>query len=203
MDLNPELHRITRNEVPEAGICLVNAFLQDPFAQCLIPHGPDRRKHLRDLFRFMARYGMHYGHVFSTSQKTRDISIWYHSDYLKVNFFKAFRSGYFNFLFKAPPYLAQRFKQLAKEVGKYHSELIDVPHIYLNVLGVAPEYQNRGRGSAHLKKVLDIVNEQQLSCYLESFNEKNLEFYKRFGFQVLKEFRVLGKQVWGMKKLPE
>lgn len=49
---------------------------------------------------------------------------------------------------------------------------------------VAPEKQNMGIGSQLMNKALDVLNPKQ-SIYLEvvSYNQKTINFYKKFGFE--------------------
>lgn len=45
----------------------------------------------------------------------------------------------------------------------------------------------KGIGSLALKGVLELADKSGTSCYLESSNPKNLSFYQKQGFEVVKE----------------
>ena len=74
------------------------------------------------------------------------------------------------------------------------------PHIYLNVLGVAPDLQGRHFGVA----LLDYLRAQVAmrpdlaGVYLETATEANVAYYSHVGYQVIGEIRPLGVRVWRM-----
>ncbi|MGH7931962.1 MAG: GNAT family N-acetyltransferase [Candidatus Binataceae bacterium] len=74
------------------------------------------------------------------------------------------------------------------------------PHIYLNILGVEPEFQRRHFGVA----ILDFLREQASlrndfsGVYLETATESNLAYYGHIGYTVLSEIYPLGVRMWRM-----
>jgi GNAT superfamily N-acetyltransferase len=77
------------------------------------------------------------------------------------------------------------------------------PHWYLAVLGTDPPSQGRGLGSAVLAGVLEQCDRDGVGAFLESSKERNIDFYARHGFRVLKEVRLLrGPPVWTMWREP-
>jgi ribosomal protein S18 acetylase RimI-like enzyme len=77
-------------------------------------------------------------------------------------------------------------------------------HLYLAVLGVEPERQGEGLGSALLRPGLDLCDTERIPAYLESSKERNVAFYGRFGFRVTEELRLPrgGPPVWLMWRDP-
>src|SRR5262249_55826631 len=61
------------------------------------------------------------------------------------------------------------------------------PHWYLFALGVVPEAQGRGIGSALLRTVLSRCDERGEPAYLESSTDDNTRLYQRHGFRIVKE----------------
>ncbi|CAA0106945.1 Mycothiol acetyltransferase [BD1-7 clade bacterium] len=61
----------------------------------------------------------------------------------------------------------------------------DTPYWYLSLIGTDPAYQNRGVGSALMKRGLAAVDAQNDLAYLVSTNPKNIRFYQRYGFEVI------------------
>lgn len=78
------------------------------------------------------------------------------------------------------------------------------PHWYLATLGTAPERQGRGVGSTLLATVLDRLDEEGLPAYLESSKERNVAFYARHRFEVVRELVVPhgGPRLWLMWREP-
>lgn len=65
------------------------------------------------------------------------------------------------------------------------------PHWSLEALGVRPEYQRSGLGSRLIEPALERVDAEGLDCYLETSDPANVEYYRRFGFQVEKHLQLI------------
>jgi len=77
------------------------------------------------------------------------------------------------------------------------------PHWYLSLLGTDPELQGHGFASAVLQPVLARCDLDGVGAYLESSKPRNLDFYARFGFQVVGELRLpRGPTMWPMWREP-
>jgi GNAT superfamily N-acetyltransferase len=76
-------------------------------------------------------------------------------------------------------------------------------HLYLAVLGVEPEQQGAGLGSALIAPGLELCDREGMPAYLETGKERNLAFYGRHGFQVTEQVRLpWGPPVWLMRRDP-
>ena len=74
------------------------------------------------------------------------------------------------------------------------------PHIYLNLLGVDPDYQRRHFGIAlldHLRE-LAALRSNLAGVYLETATEANVAYYTSAGYEVLGEIFPLGVRMWRM-----
>jgi len=77
------------------------------------------------------------------------------------------------------------------------------PHWYLAVLGTEPSAQGRGIGSALLAPVLERCDDDGVGAYLESSKERNIAFYARHGFRVMRVLRLpRGPRMWAMWRDP-
>ena len=77
------------------------------------------------------------------------------------------------------------------------------PHWYLFLLGVKPEFQGRGVGSALLRPMLEKCNEERMPVYLDTGNEKNIAFYERQGVRVMNRIDLVrGPSVVQMVRMP-
>ncbi|HLX89194.1 MAG TPA: GNAT family N-acetyltransferase [Acidimicrobiales bacterium] len=78
------------------------------------------------------------------------------------------------------------------------------PHWYLGVLGTRQADQGKGVGSALLSPVLTRCDEEGLPAFLESSKERNIAYYRRFGFEVTSEIQLPmgGPTVWPMWRDP-
>jgi GNAT superfamily N-acetyltransferase len=76
-------------------------------------------------------------------------------------------------------------------------------HWYLAMLGTEPEAQGNGLGSVVLERVLEQCDSDGVPAYLESSKERNIAFYARHGFRVVKEVSLLrGPPMWEMWREP-
>lgn len=63
-------------------------------------------------------------------------------------------------------------------------------HYYVRDVGVHPDMQGKGLGSALLRPTLDRCDREGLPAYLEASSDRNAALYERHGFQVTGELRV-------------
>jgi ribosomal protein S18 acetylase RimI-like enzyme len=92
------------------------------------------------------------------------------------------------------------FTALARMMAKHPRQ----PHWYLMHLGVDPERQGRGIGTALLRPVLERCDRERVPAYLETSTELNLVLYRRHGFEVFEEWTVPcgGPGQWRMWREP-
>ena len=76
------------------------------------------------------------------------------------------------------------------------------PHYYLEFLGVEPEFQGKGFGSALLKFLTEKADSEHMGCYLENSNPRNNPLYQRFGFQIVGTEDIIGVRNWFMWRPP-
>jgi len=77
--------------------------------------------------------------------------------------------------------------QVFEKMGGYHP---NEPHWYLPLLGVDPHHHGKGLGSLLMKHALSICDKESMLAYLESSNPRNIQFYKRHGFELLGTIQV-------------
>jgi ribosomal protein S18 acetylase RimI-like enzyme len=85
------------------------------------------------------------------------------------------------------------------EVDKNHPS---EAHYYLEYLGVEPGSQGQGFGSCILKHLIAKADEHHVGCYLENANPRNVPFYQRYGFQIVREMEIIGIPAWLMWRPP-
>ena len=77
------------------------------------------------------------------------------------------------------------------------------PHHYLMLLGVVPDRQGTGIGSALLRAVLDRADRAGEAAYLEATTPRNRALYERHGFEVTRELRCADcPPLWAMWRDP-
>ncbi|GAA3857888.1 GNAT family N-acetyltransferase [Streptomyces lacrimifluminis] len=78
-------------------------------------------------------------------------------------------------------------------------------HEYLWMIGVAPDSQGRGLGTALVQQVLDRCDREGVAAYLEASNARSRMLYERLGFDLLGQPLDLpdGPRMWPMWREPQ
>ncbi len=95
--------------------------------------------------------------------------------------------------------VAGRWATVARRLEDVHP-IVD--HAYLATLGVAPEQAGRGVGTKLLGAWLAGVDAAGVPAYLETDEARNVPFYTRAGFEVVRELSVLGVAVHALERPP-
>jgi len=77
---------------------------------------------------------------------------------------------------------AEISNEIQAAMASYHPK---EPHWYLWMIGVDPQFQGKGYGSALLKHMLDRIDADGATAYLESSTPKNIPLYERHGFEII------------------
>jgi GNAT superfamily N-acetyltransferase len=79
----------------------------------------------------------------------------------------------------------------------------DEPHVHLGPIGVSPDVQGQGVGTALMNRYLEYLKQERAAGYLETDKPKNVEFYKKFGFIIRHEEELIGTATWYMWRDPD
>jgi GNAT superfamily N-acetyltransferase len=76
-------------------------------------------------------------------------------------------------------------------------------HWYILAVGVRPEHQGRGLGTAMLSPTLARCDSEGLPAYLEATSERSAALYERLGFEHVRQLRLAGSPpLWLMLRPP-
>lgn len=78
-------------------------------------------------------------------------------------------------------------RSVLEQMGDSHPE---EKHWHLAFIGVDSAHQGNGVGAALMRHRLAEIDKQGLHAYLESSNPRNVPFYQRHGFEVIREIQV-------------
>lgn len=176
--------------------------MADPMFKWIFPDPAQRAKALSRLNRVPLEYGLRYGRV-TQSADGQAVAIWIPPE-RPMSMGGMLRAGGLAVPFRIGfgPFI--KFAGANSTMEKIHKKYMPEPHWYLLIVGVDPELQGRGRGSALVAEGLARADEANAPCYLETSEERNLAFYERHGFKVI-ETAPLGKDGppgWGMRREP-
>jgi len=184
-------------EEPAAAELLARAFHDQPLDRAVVGGGPRRRLRasragMRATFEAArGRADLRVARVGGLAGVLLALSPWVHplpppraSVQLRTLLLQGFRA-------------AGRWREVWEALAARHPP---EPIFTLSLLGVAPERQGRGIGSALLADWLADVDVAGQPAWLETASARNLPFYRRFGFQVAEEIALQGVPVWLMRR---
>lgn len=99
--------------------------------------------------------------------------------------------------------LGQAIPQVIKWFARWCHLDPEEPHVHLGPIGVAPEAQRQGVGTALMNRYIEHLNQERCAGYLETDKPENVEFYKKFGFVVRREELLIGAPTWYMWRARE
>jgi GNAT superfamily N-acetyltransferase len=178
---------------------LARAFHDDPAFSWVLHADPRRMKILEQGFElFLKRIWLEQEETYTTAG-TVAVAVWERPDEWKLPVTRQLRML---------PAMAKVFGRHLPRVlraltvleGKHPRE----SHYYLPFVGVEPEWQGRGLGSAVLAPVLQRCDEERMPAFLEASTPRSRTLYERQGFAVTEEFRLGGgaPPQWRMWRTP-
>jgi len=90
---------------------------------------------------------------------------------------------------------AEKVYSIYDYVISKHYALVPSPHWYFFLIGIDPNFQGKGYASRLIKPMLARIDKEQLQCYLDTNNKKNLGIYQHFGFKILKKYQIPGSDI--------
>ncbi len=196
------IERLEREVLDKATNTLERAFLPDPMFAWIFPDPRVRSQSLQRLNRVPLEYGLRYGHV-TQADNGLAVAVWIPPG-RSVTMGRMVRCGMLTVPFRLGFGPFAKFMGASETMDRIHKKHVPEPHWYLMVVGVDPDLQGRGLGTALVKEGLARADQASCPCYLETSDERNLVFYERLGFRVL-ETAALGDggpRGWGMRREP-
>jgi GNAT superfamily N-acetyltransferase len=179
----PELRQATVEDVHRLRAVLAEAFLDDPVLGWLMPDDSKRLARLRRFFAVeLGHLTLPRGRVWTTSDLT-GAALSLPPGAWRVPLRATLLEG------TAFGVHLSRAARLGAAMERRH---LREPHYYVRDVGVHPDMQGNGFGSALLRPTLDRCDREGLPAYLEASSERNAALYSRLGFQLTDELSVAG-----------
>lgn len=173
-------------EPDRSAALLARAFDDDPGMNWVFPDAARRPADLRLLFAANLRHAAGHGRVdrHPDGGTTAGVALWLGPDAFPMSVGQALLSGHALLPFRIGLTSLRRLRRLNAYAHMQHARAAGGPHWYLHGIGVDPERQRQGIGTALLRLGLERADRDHLPCYLETARESTLPFYARFGFRV-------------------
>jgi GNAT superfamily N-acetyltransferase len=190
-------------QIEHAGFVLARAFYDDPFMTYAFPDDDHRFRELPWFMAVAVRATLGKGRV-HTDERVAGAAVWLPPGLPSLPD-EAFAAAGFG---DAPRRLGaetlRRFGGNMSHLGEWHQRLMPEPHWYLMILGVDPPYQGRGVGGELMQPILTECDREGLRAYLETQKARNVPFYRKHGFEVVRETEAPtgGPHWWLMSRAP-
>jgi GNAT superfamily N-acetyltransferase len=191
--------RASPADLDRMGSILAAAFSADPAFVHMLPLDLSRRdERLRRFFALELPRSQQCGGAWRTTDG-RGAAVWYPPGEDQLSFWDMARQLPANVrIFGRRLMVASR---VLRELERRHPNR---PHWYLYYLAAEPGSQGIGIGTALLRPVLALCDEQQQPAYLEATSEQNRKLYLRHGFVDMGPFALpdYGPTLWPMWRDP-
>jgi ribosomal protein S18 acetylase RimI-like enzyme len=174
----------TEGELAEVGALIGLSF--DDLVQCafLVPQPADRLRVMSDYFGYLTEHAFRYGlvDVIDNGQGLSAAAVWFdHTSEIP----------------EPPDYERRLVAMSGPHVGNFEAldEVFDKnhpadAHWHLQFLAVHPDHQNRGLGSALMRRRHPELDAAGIPQYLEATNEENIRLYRRHGYAPMEPFDI-------------
>lgn len=192
----PPVRHATSGDIPDMAATLGRAFAHDPFYAFLVGDAPERTQRMRDGWTGILRFASAHLAETYTTDDAAGVAIWHPPGHAGPSVLDGLR------IVPAIVRLAgwRRLRLVAAAMGRLDERRrhhVARPHFYLSALGVEPDRQGQGLGTALVLPVLDRCDRDAIPAYLETAIARNVLLYERLGFEVVEELTLPHSDVRG------
>ncbi|MFW2383171.1 MAG: GNAT family N-acetyltransferase, partial [Acidimicrobiales bacterium] len=185
---DPTLIELPPQECKSAGAVLGRAFCDDPLWVAVFPDHELRPGLLTNMFTALAKATLAARGRAETTLRGEGVALWLPPGE-DLGFWAMVKSGFTLPLFavRLPGVDRKRMLAVLGQLGDRRNALMPDPHWYLSAIGVDPEHQGEGLGSALVRSGIHRADDGNMPIYLETETEGNVRFYENLGFEVIEE----------------
>jgi len=192
-------------ESSRAGEVLGRAFHDDPLWSALLPDSEVRQTLLARMFTAWIKTLAVAKGVAETTLRLQVVALWLPPG-KDIGPWAMARSGFAmpRIVMTMPAQDRKRMMAIDRQFRERRKKLMPDPYWYLMAIGVEPEHQGRGLGSALVRSGMRKADHDRTLIYLETETERNVGYYEHLGFEVIEEIEAigLGFTVWLMIRSP-
>jgi ribosomal protein S18 acetylase RimI-like enzyme len=190
-----KLLRLTWKDRDAGAVVLGRAFTEYELLQYYFHDERERRAVAVTLAFIELSVCLKYGEVYASSERLEGVSAWLPPGKAPFGGLQIIRTVPLSVLFRFGRQGASRMWGYGRYVDNLHRRLVPYPHWYLQIIGVDPAYHGQRFSSQLIRPMLERINQEHLSCFLETNTEKNVAIYRRFGFEVVSKDKIPGTEV--------
>ncbi|MBY9015192.1 MAG: GNAT family N-acetyltransferase [Candidatus Lokiarchaeota archaeon] len=195
-----EYYKISKSDVDCVSKLFERAFFNWSLAVAIQPDEKIRRTRAHYFYTISIKHMIKYGEAYAISPKMEGVITWVDSEYYEMSMWQMIKYGALKTFYKLGAKAMNKAEISMDFMAKTHSELIEEPHYHLTWLGVDPEHQKKGIGTELMHAILNKFSKENMKCFLDTQDKQNIDYYRRFGFKLIKECQLPNVDVtyWGM-----
>jgi GNAT superfamily N-acetyltransferase len=192
---------LQHDEIGRAADVIARAFHDDALTVHLYPDGRERARLAPLMFAALVRYDHLFGQVDRLPGFTA-VATWVRPGETTETPERLARAGFDELPDEVP---LERLDAFFSVVERAVKGVAPGPHWHLRLLGVDPDHQGGGLGTALLNHGLGRAETTGHPCVLETFSERNVPFYLRNGFDLVVDDTepATGLRFWGFCRPPQ
>ncbi|MCE7741607.1 MAG: GNAT family N-acetyltransferase [Candidatus Heimdallarchaeota archaeon] len=202
------MYLIQKKDVEKATEVLTRAFHEDPLIKLIFPDSEERKRYSPVLWKFMTRDGINCGEVYSPTDKIEGVAKWLPPGKEHMGIWRTIKSGGLGMGVALAKQKDERklsprkIQEITDNILQIHKEMMKEPHWYLANIGVDPDHQGKGYGSKLIKPMLERIEKERYSVFLETNLEGNVGLYEHLGFELIEETKIPETEImnWAMIK---
>jgi len=195
----PQIRKAGGEEVPRLAKALARAFQDDPVFRWMVPDDSERlERSERGFALYLRKVYLRHDECYTTEGLVGGAlwmppGTWHLGPLAQLRLLPGMLAA-----------MGPRLPQVLRAIAMLESNHPKEPHWYLPFVGVEPESQGRGVGTALMRPIVERCDREQLPAYLEATTPRNRTCYERQGFEVTEEFHFPkdGPPSWRMWRSP-
>ncbi|MGD9722741.1 MAG: GNAT family N-acetyltransferase [Pirellulales bacterium] len=197
------IERLDSPRYEQARVAVGRAFCDYPLMVYVAPEVARRAPAVTTLYGAILWDAFRWGEVHVTPDVV-GVCAWLPPEKSVPTFWRQVRSGMLALPFDFGWRAFRTLSLYGDAAAKLHHDYAPMPHYYLAAIGVVPQRQGQGIGSAVMQPMLGRADDQKVHCWLDTHKEENVRLYQRHGFEVSQKVDLAGHPVpvWGMLRRP-
>ncbi len=194
-DQSNKLLRLTVKDRDAAAAVLGRAFTEYELLRYYFPN-EKKRPAAAWTFGFIAlSICLKYGEVYTSSEKLEGVAAWLPPGKAPFGGWQVIRSVPLSILFRFVRQGASRMRAYDRHWSNLHRKLVPYSYWYLHIIAVDPVHHGQGFASRLVRPVLERIDRERMSCFLETHAESNVAIYRRFGFETISKDKIPGTEL--------
>lgn len=187
------MKKITYEDKPVVIKILTESFKTDPHINWLLEKSKNLNK-IKILMDYVFEESFEKGEIYLSDDKTA-AALWNFEKGEKISFSYIIRN--LSFLLRIGISATVRILKMDKLVHSHYPHEGKYSQLYL--IGVLPESRGKGLASELMNPMIARFNNKSIPVYLETGNPRNVEIYKRKGFEIFNKIHTGGFTLFLMR----